>query len=478
MKRIGSAIALLAAVTVAAVLAVNSGPGSSYRIAALFDTANGLVSGQQVKVAGAVVGAVRAVSLAPGPKARIVMSVEKRFATFHADATCTILPEGLISEKFVQCDPGRAPAALAPGADGLPTVPLASTTVPFSLQDVLNVLSLPTDQRLGLLISQLGIGTAGRGQDVNALLLRANPALTESRHVLRIVNAQRAQLASAIGQTEQVLSLLAHRADHVREFVDRASVVAQTTARHSTPLGEAVARLPAMLAAVRPGLRSLNRATANTTPLLSELQTAAPGLNELTHQLPPFARAGIPALRTLAAAAASGQPAVRDALPVINHLQAVANPLNKLGTGLAQLLVSSQGQGALDGALWAIYVLANHASLYDGTSHFLSVIANVAPGCILGQQAGIDVPGCSHKYSAPGQGSIPVNEPSCGPKSAAWFAQRCPLAPPGPSTLATPAAGGGSAVKLTALQKLLNRAPSGTGVKVQQLQPLLNFLLK
>jgi hypothetical protein len=44
--------------------------------------------------------------------------------------------------------------------------------------------------------------------------------------------------------------------------------------------------------------------------------------------------------------------------------------------------------------------------------------------------------------------------------------------------LATPAGGGGSAVKLTALQKLLNRALSGTAAKAQQLQPLLNFLLK
>jgi len=41
---------------------------------------------------------------------------------------------------------------------GLPTVPLAQTTDPVSLQDVLNVFALPTDQRLRALITELGIG--------------------------------------------------------------------------------------------------------------------------------------------------------------------------------------------------------------------------------------------------------------------------------------------------------------------------------
>src|SRR6202030_1613041 len=196
--------------------------------------------------------------------------IDKKFAPFRSDASCTILPEGLISENFVECKPGQAKAPLAAAAGGTtPTVPLAHTTVPFSLQDVLNVLSLPTDERLSVLISQLGIGTAGQGQNINAILRRANPALQQSQRVLRIVDDQRAQLATAVGQTAQVLASLARRSNNLREFVDSAA--------------------------------------ATATPLLSELRTAAPELNRVTTTLPAFATAGIPALKTLSAAAAAGR---------------------------------------------------------------------------------------------------------------------------------------------------------------------------
>ena len=55
-------------------------------------------------------GRVERIDLAPGPKARMELSVERRFAPFRADARCSIRPEGLISENFVQCDPGSPDA--------------------------------------------------------------------------------------------------------------------------------------------------------------------------------------------------------------------------------------------------------------------------------------------------------------------------------------------------------------------------------
>jgi virulence factor Mce-like protein len=476
MRRTTPVIVLLAAIVVVVVLVLGSGSSSGYQVAAIFDTANGIVPGQQVKIAGAVVGTIERVELAPGPKARIVMGVERRFAPFRSDASCTILPEGLISENFVECKPGRSPTPLAESAAGTPTVSLAHTTVPFSLQDVLNVLSLPTDQRLQLLISELGIGTAGRGEDINALLRRANPALVSSQRMLAIVNAQRRRLGTAVGQTDQVLASLGARAQQVRQFVDRAAVVARTTSRHRTALGQTVARLPAMLAAVRPGLRSLDNAAINATPLLNELQSSAPGLTELTSTLPSFARAGIPALRTLASAAASGRPAVRDALPVVARLRAVTGPLATLAPQLSQLLMSSRSAGALDGLLWLAYTVASEGSLYDNTSHILDVIFSVAPTCIAGQQGGFDVAGCNHKYSGPGQGTVPINEPSCGAKSADWFAARCPPAVPGPIALARGRSGKQQAVGSALLESLVNGALSGKTVNPQRWQSLRPFV--
>src|SRR5205807_8100583 len=86
--------------------ASSSSAPSSYRVDAIFDDARGLIPGQLVKVAGARVGTIEGVSLTPDFKARVEMRVDGRFAPFRSDASCTIRPEGLLAENYVNCDPG------------------------------------------------------------------------------------------------------------------------------------------------------------------------------------------------------------------------------------------------------------------------------------------------------------------------------------------------------------------------------------
>jgi virulence factor Mce-like protein len=476
VKRSVTAIVVSVGIGLVVILASGWRADDKYQVAAVFDTAGGMVPGQQVKIAGAVVGKVRSVHLDPGPKARIVMDIKRKFAPFRPDARCTILPEGLISEKFVECAPGVASSSLERATGGLPTVALQNTTVPFSLQDVLNVFSLPTDQRIGLLISELGISTAGRGHDINELLARANPTLLQAQDVLKIVKAQRRKLSAAVSQTDQILQSLGSRGEDVRRFVSRAAAVTTTTGEHRDALSEAIHRLPAMLAAVRPGLRSLDRVAKNVSPLLTQLKASGPGLERLTRTLPAFARAGAPAVRQLSSAAVTARRTMRDALPVAKRLNTVAGPLRTVATELSKLLVSTRDRGALDGVLWIAYVLANHSSLYDGVSHIVTAFVNVAPACIAASAASVDLPGCSHKYSAPHGGSLPVNEPSCGPKSSAWYADRCPPAPPGPIGLPTPTKG--TTKTVNDLQAIVNKTLGGKPLKSESLKPLLDFLLK
>jgi virulence factor Mce-like protein len=430
MRRVSLLAAAIAVtgVVAAVVLLKRATVAGGYRVAAVFDNAKGIVPGQDVKIAGAIVGTVSAVDLMPGPKARITMSVQRRFAPFRQDASCSILPDGLIAENYVECDPGHTPTQLA-RIGGLPTVPVQRTTLPVSLTDVLRVLSLPTDQRLRVLISELGIATSGRGQDINQLLLRADPTLLDVRRALGVLAAERRQLGDAVGQTDAVLNRLSTRTAQTRAFVDNAAATLDTAASHRGALGTAIHRLPGLLAAADPDLAALDRSAATSLPLLEALRSSAPGLVQLTTLVPEFAHVAIPALRALANAAELGRPAVRAAAPIVRGLAKATGPLGSLASDLYHLLVSTRDTGGVEGLLRVPYAIAAATSLYDSVSHLATIVINLSPACIAGERIGLDPRGCSHSYSAPGGGEVPVNDPGCGPASPSWFDVHCsPLA--------------------------------------------------
>ncbi len=421
MRRV-ALYALLAVAAVASIVVVGCGGGGDggdrYKVAVTFDTAKGVVPGQLVKVAGVRAGKIEDVSLAAHNKARIDLEVDQKFAPFRADATCRILPEGLISENYVECDTGSATKGeLKADRTGTPAVPLAQTTAPVSLQDVLNTFDMPTDQRLRMLFNELGLGTAGRSGDINAILRRANPSLTQARQVLGTISDQRREIADAVGQTDAVLAKLGEDSESVRAFVARASETVQVTANHRGALGEAIRRLPATLDSVRGGLRSLDTATANGGPLLDDLKASAPALVRVTESLPDFAREGRPAVRSLSATAKVGRRTLKPLLPVVRSFADVAETARPFSTNLGDTMVSLRDRGGWEGVLRTAYSLATSTGIYDETSHYFSLYAGIAPQCFLPQHI-TPVRGCSHAYSAPGRGQIPINDPNSVPSQA------------------------------------------------------------
>ena len=60
-----------------------------------------------------------------------------------------------------------------------------------------NVLRLPYRQRFSILLSEFGAGLAGRGDQLNAVIHRANPALRETDELLAILAKQNRVLVAA-----------------------------------------------------------------------------------------------------------------------------------------------------------------------------------------------------------------------------------------------------------------------------------------
>jgi len=366
--------AALAAAGVALILGTSSsgaadGTAATYRVNAIFDTAKGIIPGQVVKIAGARVGTVDDVTLTSDYKARIEMSVDTRFAPFKSDAACDIQPEGLISERFVQCDPGTPDGQELNKVQGTPEVPVEHNHVPVAFTDLFNVFNLPVRQRFSVIVSSLGLGLAGRGDDVNDVLRRANPTLKLLRDVLQRLDRDKRDLQDAVGATDAVVAQLAKKPQRVGDFVDRASKLVTRTANHRSALQQGIRGLPALLDETQPTIERFETFTRQSTPLLRQLRSAAPSLATLLGRVPEASAAGRPALRALGSTAVTGRRTIKVAKPVVKLLRTFAAAAGPTGTQLADLVTNLRDRGVTESIARFAYNAVGFTGRYDTAGH-------------------------------------------------------------------------------------------------------------
>jgi virulence factor Mce-like protein len=371
MKRLAAIAGLAAAGVLLVLLAAQAGTGGGKtRVDALFDNVNGLVVGQNVKIAGVPVGSVSAIEVTEDRLARVEMEIDPGFAPFRRNARCQVRPESLIGERAVQCDPGTPEAGELPApGGGTPTVPVEQTSSPVSLAVSFNAFDVPYRQRLQIILNELGAGLTGRGADLNALIRRANPAIGYAHDLLATLNRQRASLRSAISDTDRILSSLGRRPERVGEFISQAANVTERFARHDTELEQTAARLPGLLRFARPALDQLDALELRATPVVRSLRRAAPASTRLFRDLEPLADAARPTLRRVGSAAEVGQEALDAARPVLPQLRRTARALRPVTPTTRRLLTSLVERGFTEGLLRFFYNSALAVARYDGISH-------------------------------------------------------------------------------------------------------------
>jgi phospholipid/cholesterol/gamma-HCH transport system substrate-binding protein len=484
-------LALIAALCALGVAFVLTGPaapsgqaGDSVAVDALFHNAAGLVAGEDVKVAGVRAGTVKSVDLTDGRLALVEMEVDSPFAPFRADARCQVRSQSLIGERFIQCDPGTIDAgALPAGNGGTPTVPAEHDTAPIDLDLVFDVFRAPYRERLAIILNELGAGLTGRGEDLNAIIRSANPALAQARRVLADLNGQRADLTRGIDQTDRALGAVAADPHSVGRFVGKLAAVSERFGGHSDALGESVARLPALLDQAEPALRQLDGLSVDALPVLRNLRRSSPGVRELANQLGPLAHAARPTLRRLGQTAVTGKTAVDRSLPFTASLRRTLQGLQPLTPTTRDLVSSLVERGGTEGLLRFFYNAALATSRYDGTSHIL-------PAHLVGGECGLyrtdepPVQGCHGRFDYL-QDTATLKGAGLKAKSgspAAPGAATAPGAPTAPGSESVPTGGPGANPVLPSLPSrpsIPNLTPTAPAPSTGSgpVKDLLDFLL-
>ncbi|MEX2195666.1 MAG: MlaD family protein [Thermoleophilaceae bacterium] len=379
MRRVTAILLVCVALPTGFVLGLGgSGEDDGYRLRAIFDNAAAAVPGEDVKVAGARVGVIESMEVTPGNKAAMVLLIEEPgFDRFRADASCTIRPQSLIGEKFVECEPGSTEAPplreIPDGEDGegQHLLPLENTSSPVDLDLVNNVLRRPFRERLSLVLAELGTGVAGRGEELNEVIHRANPALRETDRVLEILADQNDVLADLARDSDAALAPLARERRRVSSFIGEANATAEATAERRDDIERSVQRLPRLLPELRSTLAELGSFSDEATPLLRDARAAAPDVNRLLREIGPFSRASIPALESLGEATDVGGPALDRSRPLLADLRDFAGDLRPLSLDLDELTESLDATGAIERAMDYLFFQVTAINGFDGISHYL-----------------------------------------------------------------------------------------------------------
>ena len=386
MRRLLTVLALGIAIPVVALLGLGAdGGGGGYKVRAIFDNVAAAVPGEDVKVAGAKVGVIESMDVTEDNKAAVVLRIEdERFAPFRRDARCTIRPQSLIGEKFVECEPGSSTAEPLAEDDGEHELPLETeqgggTSSPVDLDLINNTFRLPYRERFAILLSELGVGLAGRGEELREVLHRANPALRETDKVLRILASQNDVLAKLAVDSDTVLAPLAREKERISDFVVQANTVAEASAERRADIEGSFQRLPGFLEQLRPLMADLEGLADEMTPVARDLNRAAPDVSRLIRQLGPFSRAARPSLRTLGEATERGRPALLRTRPLIRDLRVFARDAAPTTRNLDRLTASLDDTGGIERIMDYLFFQMIAINGFDGLGHYLraGLIANL-----------------------------------------------------------------------------------------------------
>ena len=386
------AAVLATALVGALALLAGCGSGSGYEVRAIFDNAGNVIPGEDVKIAGVKVGRVGSLDVTPDQKAAVVLDVATPgFQDFRRDATCTVRPQSLIGEKFVDCTPTQSRPVGAPASPPLPVIPhglpgagqrllpVTQTSSPVDLDLVGDILRLPYRQRLTLLVNELGTGLAGQGDNLRAVIRRADPALAQTDQVLAILAAENRTLAKLAADSDAAVAPLARNRAQVADWVTQASTTATATATENAAVDRSLAQLPTFLRELTPTLDQLGQLADATTPVLSDLAAGAPQINAATAHLAPFAQAATPYLHSLGSTAAAGIAPVQAAVPVTRSLAALGTEAQPFAANTSSLLSSVRSTGGLEQILNFIFLGAAATNGYDSLGHYLRAALVVNP---------------------------------------------------------------------------------------------------
>jgi phospholipid/cholesterol/gamma-HCH transport system substrate-binding protein len=338
MRRAVSILVVLGAAVGAFVFTGASGSdaeGKKYWVE--FDNAFGLVEGGDLKVGGVRAGTVNKFELTDTEPYKVLVEVEVTepgFDALRTDSECRVRNQSLIGEYYVDCEVGKADEEIPEGG----TIPVERTSSSIPPDLIASVMRRPYRERFRLLLSELGVGLAGRPEELNEVIKRAHPALKEVNETLEILDRQNETIRDFITDADKVSAAVEPKKEQLSRWAQEAMETAEIQASRADSLQAQWNKLPTFLGELRPTLAQLDATASEQIPFLRRMHAAAPDFHRLLVALEGFSDVSRGSTRALGEMAVVGRKALSESAEEIAELRELSEDAPRLAKPLRQFL--------------------------------------------------------------------------------------------------------------------------------------------
>lgn len=190
-------------------------------VSAQFRDADGLVVGNEVRIAGVQAGEVKTVEAHVDPSgqqyAQVQFTVDSDHWPLHQGTFVAVKPKGVLSNVFVEVDPG---SGANPSIGDHPFFPLNATQSPVGLDELNNVFT-PSVRSAILTQLQEGVLAFGNGgaANLNNTIQRANPLTLDSIPVTDVLATRSPQLDALNAEFDTISGKLAREDSNLRPLI-------------------------------------------------------------------------------------------------------------------------------------------------------------------------------------------------------------------------------------------------------------------
>ena len=337
MRRAISVLFVLAAGAAAVLFTGASEDASGKKYWVVFDNAFGLVEGGDLKIGGVRAGTVNTFELTDTEPYKVAVEVEVTepgFEALRTDSECRVRNQSLIGEYYVDCEVGEEGERLEDGG----TVPVERTSSSIPPDLIASVMRRPYRERFRLLLSELGVGLAGRPEELNEVIRRAHPALKEVTETLEILARQNKTIRDFITDADKVSAAVEPKKEELSRWVQEAMETSEIQASRADSLQAQWNKLPTFLGELRPTLAQLDATASEQIPFLRRMHAAAPDFHRLLVALEHFSNASRGSTRALGEMAVVGRKALTESAEEIAELRELSEDAPRLAKPLRQFL--------------------------------------------------------------------------------------------------------------------------------------------